>query len=837
LFSRFLFAKLQLDILWNCLNSHDVSTTLADLPEGLDATWVRLLRDIDTAQPNVNRDKIRRILQWLVAAARPLTVDELQEAITIEEGQTQRNKAEIGDPQDLVNLCGPLVRFNRENNELSLAHFSLKEFLVSGKLLETDNNNTRRYNIHPPDADLYLAKASLTYLSFHGLARSYRTLEELAEVRRNYRFLDYATLYGGTHVGRVGNAEPALISLLNGLFAREISHQELPAPQNETELPVLKMTISMFLPPIESEYASPGRGVVSFMESDYPPDCVLFLLQETVKSTENRPNCTSWLQLFRILSDLTRKDHPANITPLYYASLFGWTSGVERILELNKGRASTSDLNHALRAAAMGNHCDIIKRLHDAGAQVKGNNGVLGSALQSAAFCGSAEAVKALLAVGASAEERHDFYRPGGTVGSALQGAAIKGDATLVKLLLEHGADVNSNRGWLGTPLQAVLERGMEEMAMLLIQSPGFDGSVTGGYYGSALRLVCQHTDPMTGRILRAMLDRNAPSNQRLGVYGSLLEIASHCGSLENVLLLLDYGATVDTSIGQLGNAVHAASMSGDERIVKELLDRGADPMFSGFWLGRDYASGHMPEQSEHGKTLILREGDGFIAYGHSGWDRAFFAPAFKAAKRIKNVNHNKICLLFENEPTHRNGHLGNPLQAAAFRGYSGVLRLLIERGADVNVRSGFFGTALQAAASQGHTDAVNVLLENGANPQIAAAGHYGSAVAATVALNFGDILQTLLDKGADLFATDEHGWNAVAWGVLYRRDALGMIDLSNETQPAMECLIPSLWSMTNKSPKLYIDESGNGVHFQGKPATSSPLTIQTTLILEQHLT
>jgi ankyrin repeat protein len=796
---------------------------------------VRLLQDIDTAQPNVNRDKIRRILQWLVAAARPLKADELQEAIAVEECQTQRNETEIGDPQDLVSLCGPLVRFNQENNELSLAHFSLKEFLTSGKLLETDNNNMRRYNIHPPDADSYLAKVSLTYLSFHGLARRYRTLEELAEVRRNYRFLDYATLYGGTHLGRLGNAEPALISLLNCLFAREISRQELPGHQDEAETSVLKMTISMFLPPIEDEYTPPRTGVTISMESVYPQDRVLFFARETIKSIKNRPNCTSWLQLFRILSDLTRKDHPANITPLYYASLFGWTPGVERILQLNNSRASASDLNHALRAAAMGNHCDIIKKLHDAGAQAEGNNDGLGSALQSAAFCGSVEAVKTLLALGATAEERHDFFRPGGTVGSALQGAAIKGDTKLVKILLEHGADVNSNRGWLGTPLQAVLERAMEDMAMLLIQSPGFDGSITGGYYGSALRLACQHGDPMMSRVLITMLDRRAPPNQRVGLYGSLLEIASHWGYLDKVLLLLDHGATVDKSIGQLGNAIHAASMSGDERIVKELLDRGADPMFPGFWLGRDYASRDMPEQPEHGKTLILREGEGFIAYGHSGWDRAFFAPAFKAAKRIRNVNHNKICLLFENEPTHRNGHLGNPLQAAAFRGYSGVLQLLIERGADINVRSGFFGTALQAAASQGHTDAVNVLLENGADPNIAAAGHYGSALAAAVALNFGDILQTLLDKEADPFANDEHGWNALAWGVLHRRDALGMIDLSNGTQQVTTCLIPSLWNMSNKSPKLRIDESGNEAHFQGKPA-SSPPTIQTPLILEYHL-
>jgi hypothetical protein len=112
---RFLFAKLQLDILLKCLTEHDVSATLTDLPEDLDETWVRLILDSDTAQPRIHRDRIRRILQWLVAAIRPLRVDEIREAIAVEEGQMRQNqKAEI-DSDTLVGLCGLLIRMNKEN--------------------------------------------------------------------------------------------------------------------------------------------------------------------------------------------------------------------------------------------------------------------------------------------------------------------------------------------------------------------------------------------------------------------------------------------------------------------------------------------------------------------------------------------------------------------------------------------------------------------------------------------------------------------------------------------------------------------------------------------------
>lgn len=658
---------------------------------------------------------------------------------------------------------------------------------------------------------------TLTYLSFQDLSKQCQRLNELDDLRQKYRFLDYATLYGGAHLARLDDAEPDLIRLLKEFFAREIAYQELPGYQEEDDMCLMKMTITVCCPPVETEYATPLEGATAYMDCPYREDRIKFLVQETVKSVVERPNCTAWLRLFRILSDVTRKDHPANITPLYYASLFGWKAGVQRILELNHSRATTSDLNHALRAAAMGNHCDIIEKLEAAGAQVGAYTDGLGSALQSAAYSGSLEAVKTLLALGAAVEENRDFFRPGGSVGSALQGAAVSGDTALTKLLLDHGANVNSNIGWLGTPLQAVLERSMEDMAMLLIQSPKFDGSITGGYYGSAMRFTLTSGDTTMCRTLRAMLNRNAPSNQRVGAYGSLLEMACHWGSLEKVQLLLDYGAEVGGSLGQFGNAIHAGSMSGDGYIVKTLLDHEADPNFPGFWLGKDYAFTDLPAQPEHGKTLILREGDGFLAYGHSGWDKSFFAPAFKACKRIKNMEHNKICLLFENEPTHQNGHLGNALQAAAFRGHSGVLQQLIENGAKVNVRHGFFGTALQAAASQGHTEAVKVLLDNSADPNSASAGHYGSALAAAVALNFGDIIQTLLDKGADPLANDEHGWDARAWSKLYRRD---IVDVLNEIQPSMKCIVPSAWCITNKSPKLALNMSGRRVHFEGNLAS-----------------
>ena len=87
-------------------------------------------------------------------------------------------------------------------------------------------------------------------------------------------------------------------------------------------------------------------------------------------------------------------------------------------------------------------------------------------------------------------------------------------------------------------------------------------------------------------------------------------------------------------------------------------------------------------------------------------------------------------------------------IQLASSGGHEGIVRLLLDKGADVNP-PGENGSALQGASYYGHDSIVRMLLANGAEVNIQ--GKDGSALQAASSRGDEDIVRLLLDKGADV--------------------------------------------------------------------------------------
>jgi hypothetical protein len=113
-----------------------------------------------------------------------------------------------------------------------------------------------------------------------------------------------------------------------------------------------------------------------------------------------------------------------------------------------------------------------------------------------------------------------------------------------------------------------------------------------------------------------------------------------------------------------------------------------------------------------------------------------------------------------------QNGHYGSALAAAAWCGHIAVVELLLSQGANINADGGHYGNALQAASWAGHQSIVDYLIKNGAlvNKK---GGFYGSALQAACWIGNEQVVKSLLQAGGD--TTQSHDFKN-ALKVAYNR-------------------------------------------------------------------
>ena len=142
---------------------------LDDLPETLDETYERVLREINRA----NRHQARRLFHCLTAAVRPLRVEELAEVLAIDfhaacEGGIPKSNPDwrLADQHGAVlSTCSSLIAVveDWDSQVVQFSHFSVKEFLTSDRLSRS-SGDISYYHILLEPAHTILAQACLSVL-------------------------------------------------------------------------------------------------------------------------------------------------------------------------------------------------------------------------------------------------------------------------------------------------------------------------------------------------------------------------------------------------------------------------------------------------------------------------------------------------------------------------------------------------------------------------------------------------------------------------------------------------------------------------------------------------
>jgi hypothetical protein len=208
--NRFRWVYCKLEVLRQC-HRNDLRRILAEFPQSLDETYQRILKEINDA----NQKQTHRLLKCLVAARRPLRVEELAEvlALDIDAGGIPRFNAKWrweDHEAAVLSTCSSLVSVvdYYGSRIVQFCHFSVKKFLMSDRLSSTEGIS--QFHIAHEASHVVLAQACLGAL----LSVDDPTSEDSAG---DIPFAEYASENWLKHA-RVGNVELQIKEALDRLF-------------------------------------------------------------------------------------------------------------------------------------------------------------------------------------------------------------------------------------------------------------------------------------------------------------------------------------------------------------------------------------------------------------------------------------------------------------------------------------------------------------------------------------------------------------------------------------------------------------------------------------------
>jgi ankyrin repeat protein len=515
---RFRWVVCQLEALRKCQSPAALEKALGCLPKTLYETYDRILLNIDE---EYKRDALS-LLQWLAFSVNALSLSEVVDILATdpdtEHGPLFDQNRRLWNPRDILTICSSLititvtdVRSQDEDNgvpedplvhrarlaeteEVRLAHFSVREYLVSEHLSQGDSKLSY-YHFKQKLADTFIAKTCVAYLLQFN---KHNCIDE--NTHTSYPLSSYAARYWITHT----------------------------QPDNDEDAMLLRLIMELLLP---------GDAVYSNWLELWNPDARWDHDRDVMKCPPIYYMSMAGLE--RVSRSLLTNGsdpngrHGRHGSALQAASYHGKDAVVRLLLEVGVDiDARGGEYGNALQAASYEGHEMVVQLLLERGVDMNAKGGLYCNALQAASWRGHEVIVRLLLEWGS------DINTQGGLYGSALLAALSSGSDAVVHLLLENGADINAEGG---AALEAASDSGNETLVRLVLEK-GADVNGQGSMDGDALEAGSQAGNDA---VLRLLLDRGADVNAQ-GYRGGALQMASRFGHESSVRLLLERGSDVN---------------------------------------------------------------------------------------------------------------------------------------------------------------------------------------------------------------------------------------------------------------------------------------------------
>lgn len=280
--------------------------------------------------------------------------------------------------------------------------------------------------------------------------------------------------------------------------------------------------------------------------------------------------------------------------------------------------------------------------------------------------------------------------------------ACAEGNADLVKRLLEMVSEPDAPNSSGETPFQIAILRRHLDVVRVLLQA-GADVNQTWPNGNTALEIISSFGHAL---LLRLLLEHGAKGLENDCSFNSALGIAVFPKRENTAGLLVSLGATPKED-----EFFHAAEY-GMAEVVEAGLRSGIDP------------NGKVYQEAPPGEPL---PGVPYLEKYRASDTRPLYCAAKWGWTAVV-----KVLLEYGADANLVGGSMGAALQAAAFGGRLEIVQLLLKHGALIDQVVGSHGTALSAAASNGQYRVVRELLDAGAGVDTLE-GQFGCPLVASV--------------------------------------------------------------------------------------------------------
>lgn len=316
-------------------------------------------------------------------------------------------------------------------------------------------------------------------------------------------------------------------------------------------------------------------------------------------------------------------------------------------------------------------------------------------------------------------------------------------------LLISSGANVNLSIAYMQAPLHYACEQGLDNAASLLLDK-GAEIDVVDAFSRPPLSHACQGGHLRT---LKLLIKRGAKINVSGAVASIPLLTALEAGHLEVAQFLINNGADINAKNHYGESPLSHASKKGYERLVRLLLDSGADVDVRDLAGSTPLFLTDTPEIAklliEHGADVNAKDKQGstpLLTFALALHVKTSEPPSVKEGDEIIGNEHS----ISASSPTRNDSRI------------PAVLKVLLEHGADVNVRNKFGETPLLRSLQYGHEPLARLLIEHGADVNATTEEGETALMVAVKRKNEG-LVRLLIDSGANVDAQDTFGNTALS--------------------------------------------------------------------------